>query len=151
MCQRLILPREIVYPFILDPDREYEGGQASSSLVREENRRWWLKLQPINHESPLLLIESHQNPRAPSVVGEAEYPDHNDALVLSVYIANVLVKRVMVDTSSSVDILYKDAFQKLGLTMTDLSPLSSTLTGFIGTSIAPLETIVLLVTLSQEP
>ncbi|RWW54156.1 hypothetical protein BHE74_00039279, partial [Ensete ventricosum] len=21
---------------------------------REENRRWWLKLQPINHESPLL-------------------------------------------------------------------------------------------------
>ncbi|RRT50033.1 hypothetical protein B296_00012010 [Ensete ventricosum] len=57
----------------------------------------------------------------------------------------------MVDTNSSVDILYKDAFQKLGLTMTDLSPLSSTLTGFIGASIAPLEMIVLLVTLSQEP
>ncbi|RWV81838.1 hypothetical protein GW17_00056708 [Ensete ventricosum] len=35
--------------------------------------------------------------------------------------------------------------------MTDLSPLSSTLTGFIGVSIAPLEMIVLLVTLSQEP
>ncbi|RRT75902.1 hypothetical protein B296_00020460 [Ensete ventricosum] len=23
---------------------------------REENRRWWLKLQPINHESPLIFI-----------------------------------------------------------------------------------------------
>ncbi|RZR96949.1 hypothetical protein BHM03_00026046 [Ensete ventricosum] len=58
--------REIVYPCIPDPDGEDEGGQASSSLavstrgslqrnssslilqlllrVREENRRWWLKL-----------------------------------------------------------------------------------------------------------
>ncbi|RZS24005.1 hypothetical protein BHM03_00057025 [Ensete ventricosum] len=59
------LSGEIVYPCILDPDGEDEGGQASSSLAistrwisaakllqsdlatlaqREENRRWWLKL-----------------------------------------------------------------------------------------------------------
>ena len=42
-------------------------------------------------------------PRSPSeggVVGEAEHPNHNDALVISVVIANAYVKRIMVDTGS---------------------------------------------------
>ncbi|RZS01392.1 hypothetical protein BHM03_00031239 [Ensete ventricosum] len=61
-----LIPLEIVYLCISDPDGEDEGGQASSSLAvstcwisaakllqsdlqllrkgREENRRWWLKL-----------------------------------------------------------------------------------------------------------
>ncbi|RZS00074.1 hypothetical protein BHM03_00029713 [Ensete ventricosum] len=38
MCERLILPREIVYPCIPDPDGEDEGGQASSSLA--VSTRW---------------------------------------------------------------------------------------------------------------
>ncbi|RWW02440.1 hypothetical protein GW17_00034469 [Ensete ventricosum] len=37
-CERLILPREIVYPCIPDPDGEDEGGQASSSLA--VSTRW---------------------------------------------------------------------------------------------------------------
>ncbi|RZR92259.1 hypothetical protein BHM03_00020504 [Ensete ventricosum] len=57
----------------------------------------------------------------------------------------------MIDTGSSADILYKDAFKKLRLTTADLSPMSSALTGFIRDSIAPLGTTVLLVTLGQEP
>ncbi|RWW20561.1 hypothetical protein BHE74_00014157 [Ensete ventricosum] len=66
MCERLILPREIVYPCITDPDGEDEGDQVSSSLAvstrwistakllqsdiatlaqgREENKRSWLML-----------------------------------------------------------------------------------------------------------
>ncbi|RRT85985.1 hypothetical protein B296_00005582 [Ensete ventricosum] len=65
-------------------------------------------------------------------VREIEYSDHNDTLVVSVCIANTQVKRVMIDTRSSTDVLYFDAFQKLGLTAADLSPMSSTLTGFKG-------------------
>ncbi|RWV80281.1 hypothetical protein GW17_00058476 [Ensete ventricosum] len=38
MCERLILPREIVYPCIPDPNGEDEGGQASSSLA--VSTRW---------------------------------------------------------------------------------------------------------------
>ncbi|RRT64017.1 hypothetical protein B296_00026560, partial [Ensete ventricosum] len=45
---------------------------------------------------------------------------HHNTLVISVRIANALVKRVMIDTSSSTDILYKDAFKKLWLTTIDL-------------------------------
>ncbi|RWV76807.1 hypothetical protein GW17_00062471 [Ensete ventricosum] len=33
VCERLILPREIIYPCIPDPDGEDKGGQASSSLA----------------------------------------------------------------------------------------------------------------------
>ncbi|RRT36102.1 hypothetical protein B296_00055132 [Ensete ventricosum] len=38
MCDRLILPREIIYPYIPDLDGEDEGGQASSSLA--VSTRW---------------------------------------------------------------------------------------------------------------
>ncbi|RRT65793.1 hypothetical protein B296_00017391 [Ensete ventricosum] len=83
--------------------------------------------------------------------GDVEYLDHDDVLVISICIANVQVKRVMVETDSSVDVLYHDAFLKLGLTATDLTPMSSTLTRFTGDSITPLRTTLLLVTLRQEP
>ncbi|RWW70211.1 hypothetical protein BHE74_00022119 [Ensete ventricosum] len=82
--------------------------------------------------------------------GEVEYCDHDDTLVISVHVANALMKRVMVDTGSLTDILYKDAFQKLRLATVNLSPMSSTLPGFIGNSIAPLQTIVLPIIVSQE-
>ncbi|RWW71324.1 hypothetical protein BHE74_00020945 [Ensete ventricosum] len=57
----------------------------------------------------------------------------------------------MVDTDSSTTILYEDAFQKLGLIIADLSLMSSTLIGFTGDSIIPLEMTALPVTLGQEP
>ncbi|RWW83912.1 hypothetical protein BHE74_00007557 [Ensete ventricosum] len=90
-------------------------------------------------------------PRISFEAGEAEYPDHADALVISVRVTNVLVKRVMVDNDSSTNILCQDAFQKLRLTTTDQSLMSSTLTGFTGDSIVPLGTTTLTVTVGQEP
>ncbi|RZS25565.1 hypothetical protein BHM03_00058786 [Ensete ventricosum] len=51
---------------------------------------------------------------------------------------NTYVKRVMIDTGSSTDILYFDAFQRLGLADRDLTAITSTLTGFTGDSVSPL-------------
>ncbi|KAJ8501038.1 hypothetical protein OPV22_011590 [Ensete ventricosum] len=65
--------------------------------------------------------------------------------------ANAYVKRVMIDTGSSADILYFDAFQRLGLTDLDLTPLTSTLTGFTGDSISPMGTTTIPVTFGGEP
>ncbi|RRT55412.1 hypothetical protein B296_00019782 [Ensete ventricosum] len=81
-------------------------------------------------------------PKISFQAGEAEFPDHDNELVISVCIGNALVKRVMADIGSSADILYNDAFQMLALTMADRSLMSSTLTTFTGDSIAPLRTIV---------
>ncbi|XP_065049462.1 uncharacterized protein LOC135679526 [Musa acuminata AAA Group] len=64
--------------------------------------------------------------------GGVERSHHDDALVISIQIANARVKRVMVDTGSSVDVLYLDAFKRLDLTKGDLTPLASALKGFTG-------------------
>ncbi|RWW37597.1 hypothetical protein BHE74_00057269 [Ensete ventricosum] len=53
------------------------------------------------------------------------YPDHDDALVIMAHIVNARVKCIMIDIGSSVDILYLDAFQKLGMTNRDLIPMTS--------------------------
>ncbi|RWW33120.1 hypothetical protein GW17_00002195 [Ensete ventricosum] len=80
-----------------------------------------------------------------------EYSNHDDAMVITIRIANARVKRIMIDTRSVVDILYFETFQKLGLTDQDLIPLTSTLTGFTGDSISPLGTTTLPVTIGKKP
>ncbi|RZS26397.1 hypothetical protein BHM03_00059730 [Ensete ventricosum] len=83
--------------------------------------------------------------------GGKEFPCHDDVLVISIHMANAYVKRVMIDTESSVDILYFDAFQKLGLTDKDLITLTSTLTGFTGDFVSLVGAIAIPVTFGGEP
>nr|XP_009388363.1 PREDICTED: uncharacterized protein LOC103975179 [Musa acuminata subsp. malaccensis] len=80
-----------------------------------------------------------------------ELAEHDDALVISARIANAQVRRIMVDTGSSADILYWDAFQKLGLVKENMKPVCSTLTGFTGASISSLGVITLPLTLGAFP
>ncbi|XP_065026119.1 uncharacterized protein LOC135650573 [Musa acuminata AAA Group] len=90
----------------------------------------------------------------PNDTFQAEVPEqaeHDDALVISTRIANVQVRRIMVDTGSSADILYFDAFQKLGLPRDSMKPILSVLTGFTGDSISPLGAITLPLTLGAPP
>ncbi|RRT32020.1 hypothetical protein B296_00048605 [Ensete ventricosum] len=80
-----------------------------------------------------------------------EHSSHDDTLVISILMANAYVKRVMIDTESSTDILYFDAFQRLGLIDLDLAPLTSTLTGFTGDFFSPLGTTTIPITFGGEP
>ncbi|RWW01212.1 hypothetical protein GW17_00035764 [Ensete ventricosum] len=82
---------------------------------------------------------------------ENEYPDHEDTLVILTRIANACVKRIMIDTGNSTDILYFDAFQKLDMTDRDLTSMTLTLIGFTGDAIAPIGIVTFPVTFGDEP
>ncbi|RWW09322.1 hypothetical protein GW17_00027184 [Ensete ventricosum] len=66
-------------------------------------------------------------------------------------IANACVRRIMIDTGSATDILYFDAFHKLEMTNQDLIPMTSTLIGFTGDVITPVDVATLPVTFGDEP
>lgn len=73
-------------------------------------------------------------------------PNHDTDLIVSMWMINARVKRVMIDTSGSTDILYFDAFQKFRLLTNGLTPMTSSLTRLTSDSILPLGTVNLYVT-----
>ncbi|RRT31862.1 hypothetical protein B296_00053430 [Ensete ventricosum] len=83
--------------------------------------------------------------------GGKEFPCHDDALVISIRMANAYIKRVMINMESSTDILYFNAFQKLELTDKDLVTLTSTLTGFTGDFISAVGATTIPITFGGEP
>lgn len=68
---------------------------------------------------------------------EAIVQPHDDALVITARISSFLVKRVMVDQESRVNMMYLDMFKGLGLKNRDLSKYDALLVGFDGRVVMP--------------
>ena len=71
---------------------------------------------------------------------------HCDTLIVKAMMANSNVYRILVDNGSSVDILYYQAFKKVGLKDSDLRLSPSPIYGFTGDSIIPIGVITPLLT-----
>ena len=76
---------------------------------------------------------------------------HYDALVIKAMVANNNVHRILVDNGSSVDILYFQAFEKMGLKVSNLKPSPNLVYDFTGVSVVPLGVISLPMTLGEYP
>ncbi|PON34879.1 hypothetical protein PanWU01x14_340680 [Parasponia andersonii] len=81
---------------------------------------------------------------------EVHYP-HNDALVVKINCRSTQLWRVLVDNGSAVDILYFDAFKKIGLNESDLKPAATPLYSFTGDSLMPMGMIELMVSIGTFP
>ena len=78
-------------------------------------------------------------------------PGHDDPMVISAAMVNVEVKRVFIDQGSSADILFRDAFDKLGLNDVDLQMQKEELISFSEEKVHPQGFITLHLTLGSRP
>ena len=76
---------------------------------------------------------------------------HCDALVIKAMMANNNVYRILVDNGSFVDILYYQAFQRMGLSDSDLRPSPNPIYDFTGDSVVPVGVITLPLTVGEYP
>ena len=76
---------------------------------------------------------------------------HDDAVVITIKVANSLVHRLLVGSRSAVNILYWGAYQKTGLRRADLTLTTSTFYGFTRDSVILKWTIKLAVILREPP
>ncbi|XP_024630533.1 uncharacterized protein [Medicago truncatula] len=85
----------------------------------------------------MLLGDNHASEKIPTISFSPEdfgqvIPHDDDPLVISLQLLNWEIKRVLVDTGSSADVLYYDAFSKMILSEEQLQPFKGTLSGFTG-------------------
>ncbi|XP_065619570.1 uncharacterized protein LOC136063313 [Quercus suber] len=76
---------------------------------------------------------------------------HDDAIVITLLIADYTTKRMLVDNGSSVDILYYPAFQQMRLGRDQLRPACSPLIGFGRMKVQPVDTITLPAVVGSYP
>ncbi|KAL2228585.1 UNVERIFIED_CONTAM: hypothetical protein Sindi_1838200 [Sesamum indicum] len=75
----------------------------------------------------------------------------NDPIVIKLDIANFTVHKVLVDSGSSADIIFKSVIDKMGLENIWLEPVRTPLVGFGGSEVASLGMVELPVSMGDEP
>ncbi|VFQ66940.1 unnamed protein product [Cuscuta campestris] len=107
------------------------GGDSVSSRKKWKNMVYLAEVQ----RPPL----PKRKKKEPLIFTDEDYPlilsPHRDALVIKVEIGNVVVHRTLVDTGSSVNVMYSNTFKELGLSRNDLKPIHTPLSGFTGDTI----------------
>ncbi|XP_031120916.1 uncharacterized protein LOC116024156 [Ipomoea triloba] len=76
---------------------------------------------------------------------------HRDALVIKMDINDTIVHRILVDTGSSANVMYYNAFTKLGLPRSQLKEVRTPLYGFTGDSIETEGSVILPVEIGTSP
>ncbi|XP_019173004.1 PREDICTED: uncharacterized protein LOC109168436 [Ipomoea nil] len=93
--------------------------------------------------------------REPIVFTDKDLPTgetpHRDALVIAMDVNGVVVRRILVDTGSSVNVLYLETFFKMELSREQLIPVKTPLAGFMGDSVEAEGSITLPVEIGSYP
>ncbi|VFQ89820.1 unnamed protein product [Cuscuta campestris] len=113
------------------------GDSASS-------RRKWKNMVHLAEEQRPPLPKRKK--KEPLIFTDEDYPPvlipHRDALVVNIEINNVVVHHMLVDTGSSINIMYSNTFKELGLSRGDLKPIRTPLSGFTRDTIEAERTII---------
>ncbi|VFQ90188.1 unnamed protein product [Cuscuta campestris] len=111
------------------------GGDSATS------RKKWASAAMVNKVAAPAQPEGKKLETEPIVFSNADLSEtgvpHRDALVITIDIMDLLIHKTLVDTGSSVSIMYMDTYKALGLTRDELLPIKTPLTGFTDDSIEP--------------
>ncbi|KAL0458848.1 UNVERIFIED_CONTAM: hypothetical protein Slati_0512000 [Sesamum latifolium] len=117
--------------------RKAQMREAYGTTVKEI-----MDVKPVN-DTPLIQFdqEEHSRPRIPG----------NDALVITVLLANYEIERVFIDSGSSADIFFGEAYDQMQLGDVPLEAVDTSLYGFAGEVVHPRGMISLPLTLGTFP
>ncbi|WJX58397.1 hypothetical protein P8452_43858 [Trifolium repens] len=120
----------------------FAGGGESSNARKRYIRRSEFEAKFVGHTSI-----SHTPDLAFTKDDKREVMPHDDdPLVIQVQILNCDVKRVLIDSGSSADIMYWEAFKAMQLSNEHLLPYNGTLVGFVGEQVEVMGYTTLLTT-----
>ncbi|XP_075669692.1 uncharacterized protein LOC142639385 [Castanea sativa] len=127
------------------------GGTTSAGSSKKARKTYLRTVQSVQSTSSLLEGTRRDSPNIGFSKEEARrlHHPHDDALMVSIQAGEYNIHRVLVDNGSSEDILYYPAFQQMGIAKERLIPTSTPLVGFGGTTVYPLGTVTLVVTVGD--
>ena len=106
-------------------------------------------MRSLRHTINYVLVEEEFYLAAPIVFTEQDLQavrlPHQDPLVVKLQVDKTILGRVLIDGGSSAEVLFWDAFQKMGLEEQMLVPVESPLIAFDGTRVFPKGTTRLMV------
>ncbi|KAH9704341.1 Uridine monophosphate kinase [Citrus sinensis] len=112
----------------------------TTNIGREVNLNEWGTPKVPHHPPPILFTEKDAE--------GISYP-HDDTLVVTLKVATGKAARTLVDTSSSVDIIFKSALDQLLIESPKITPYATPLIGFARDMVIPKGIITLPVTLGK--
>lgn len=114
--------------------------EGNSALGRKAYARWVryeevfsVRRPPKQAQTHKTLVVSFDDVDYERVV----YP-HDDALVVTILVANYTTRMILVDKGSSTDILFWEVFSKIGTSQDMLRPSPTPPRGFSGKTVQPL-------------
>ncbi|GAV75888.1 hypothetical protein CFOL_v3_19364, partial [Cephalotus follicularis] len=135
-------------------DREAPQGrreQGREEAPRKAYGRQSLAVQQVHHSKRLSTGGGEEVISFSEVDYEGVRLPHDDPVVVTLMVELFTMKRILIDSGSSADILYKHAFDQLRIPVDQLKPVKTPLVGFAGEMVHPLGSIDLSVVAGTAP
>ena len=129
------------------------GGTAVTGSSKKARKTYLRMVQNVQLTGTVPRIAQRESPTIGFLeedVRRLHHP-HDDALVVSIWIEDYNMHRVLIDNGSSADILYYSAFQQMEISRERLIPTNAPLVGFGGTRVLPLGSVTLSVIVGDYP
>ena len=129
------------------------GGTTATGSSKKSHKTYFRMVHTVQLTGSVPKMPRIDNPTIEFSEDDARrlHHPHDDALVVSLQIGDYKMHRVLVDNSSSTNILYYPAFQQMKIDRERLTPKNAPLVGFGGTRVFPLGAITLFVTTGDYP